>query len=87
MRDRHAGARARGERIHIHLFVVREGIDGWHTDVHTTWYRALTRAGLTEALTRAGFEDVRWHMPDESGYYQPTVTAHAARSRAFPEPS
>jgi hypothetical protein len=27
------------------------------------------------------------HMHDESGYYQPTVTAHAARSRAFPEPS
>jgi glycine/sarcosine N-methyltransferase len=68
-----------GEQIRIHLFVVREDIDGWHTDVHTTWYRALTRAGLTDALTRAGLEDVRWHMPDESGYYQPMVTARAAR--------
>jgi hypothetical protein len=68
-----------GERIRIHLFVVREEIDGWHTDVHTTRYRALTRAVLTDALTRAGLEDVRWHTPDESGYYQPMVTARAAR--------
>jgi glycine/sarcosine N-methyltransferase len=68
-----------GEMIRIHLFVVREDIDGWHTDVHTTWYRALTRADLTDALTRAGFEDVRWHMSDASGYYQPMVTARAAR--------
>ncbi len=68
-----------GERIRTHLFVVREGIDGWHTDVHTTWYRALTRAALGDALTRGGFEDVQWHLPDESGYYQPIVTARAAR--------
>jgi glycine/sarcosine N-methyltransferase len=68
-----------GEKIRIHLFVAREDGGGWHTDVHTTWYRALTRAELVDALTRAGFEDVRWHLPDESGYYQPMVTGHAAR--------
>ena len=68
-----------GEQIRIHLFVVREEPGGWHTDVHTTWYRALTRADLTAALNRTGLEDVHWHMPDESGYYQPIVTARAAR--------
>ena len=38
--------------LRIHLFVLREGADGWHTDVHTTWYRPLTRTGLNERAPR-----------------------------------
>ncbi len=68
-----------GDQIRIHLFVVRENTDGWDTDVHTTWYRALTRAELIDALTRAGLVDVQWHAPEETGYYQPMVTARAVR--------
>jgi hypothetical protein len=26
-------------------------------------------------LGRAGFSAIRWQMPEESGYYQPIVTA------------
>jgi hypothetical protein len=27
------------------------------------------------AVEAAGYEDVRWHIPQKSGYYQPIVTA------------
>jgi glycine/sarcosine N-methyltransferase len=62
--------------VEINLFVLRKQETGWHPTVVTTTYRALTRDELTEALQRAGFEDVRW--PD-TGYYQPVVTARGIR--------
>jgi glycine/sarcosine N-methyltransferase len=64
-------------RLRIHLFVLRERDDGWHADVHTTWYRALTRAELTGALERARFADIAWREPSATGFYQPIVTARA----------
>jgi glycine/sarcosine N-methyltransferase len=64
-----------GEQLRIHLFVLREGAGGWHADVHTTWYRALGRDALTDALARTGFSDIRWLEPDATGFYQPIVTA------------
>ncbi|MCP4527901.1 MAG: class I SAM-dependent methyltransferase, partial [Aestuariibacter sp.] len=33
------------------------------------------RNELNEVLRTAGLTDIRWHMPDDSGYYQPIVTA------------
>jgi glycine/sarcosine N-methyltransferase len=66
------------ERMRINLFVLRETApDEWTADVHTTWYRALTRATFTAALERNGFTAVQWLTPDESGYYQPIVTARS----------
>lgn len=38
-------------------------------------YRAVTRAELSASLCAAGFMDVGWLFPEESGYYQPIVTA------------
>lgn len=38
-------------------------------------YRAVRRAELTELLSAAGFSRVSWHMPEETDYYQPVVTA------------
>jgi len=68
------------DRVRIHLFVLREQRSGtWAAEVHTTWYRVLTRAKLDAALARTGYVDVEWHEPDESGYYQPIVTARAGR--------
>ncbi len=64
-----------GDRLRIHLFVIRERDGAWHADVHTTWYRALTRAEFTAALKRAGFVDVAWREPRATGFYQPIVTA------------
>ena len=38
-------------------------------------YRAVRRTELTALLQTAGFSEVRWQMPEESGYYQPVVIA------------
>ena len=41
----------------------------------TTTLRALRRAAVSDALNRAGFADVAWRMPEETGFYQPIVVA------------
>jgi len=56
-------------------FILRERQDGWETNDYATRYRALSRHELDEVLGDEGFDDVTWLMPDESGYYQPIVTA------------
>ena len=38
-------------------------------------YRAVLREELTMALRDSGFGQVRWLMPQESGFYQPVVIA------------
>lgn len=38
-------------------------------------YRAVRRAELTVLLSACGFQDIRWHMPEETGFFQPIVTA------------
>lgn len=43
-------------------------------------YRAYTRSSLTELATRAGLRDVTWHAPDETGFFQHVMVAHAPAS-------
>jgi SAM-dependent methyltransferase len=70
----------------LHLFVLRT-VDGtWTTAHYTARYRAVTRAELDAALRAAGLTAVTWHLPAESSYYQPLVTARAG-SGAIPTPS
>jgi SAM-dependent methyltransferase len=59
----------------LHLYITVQDSDGWETRHFASEYRCLQRAELTKALDAAGFEQVRWLMPDESGYYQPLVLA------------
>jgi hypothetical protein len=40
-------------------------------------YRAYTRSALTALATEAGLQDVTWHAPDETGFFQPVMVAHA----------
>lgn len=57
-------------------FQVREHADGTRaTERRTAAYRAYTRAALTELASAADLRDVRWHMPAESGFFQPVMTA------------
>jgi SAM-dependent methyltransferase len=67
---------ADGRSYRLQQFILQSD-DGttWHTAVYTTWYRALLRAELTAALIGAGLGEVRWHMPEQTGYHQPLVTA------------
>jgi SAM-dependent methyltransferase len=56
-------------------YIVRGKDNQWETIYGSTTYRALLRHELSSFLAFAGFADIRWHMPDESSYYQPIVTA------------
>ena len=66
-----------GDTYQVHQFLLRHTGNEWHTDHFETTYRALLRADLDAALHAAGLEHIRWLAPDESGYYQPVVTARA----------
>ena len=66
-----------GERYDLeHFQLVPTGGDRWDVRVRRATYWALTRAQLAEYATAAGFRDVQWVEPLDSGYYQPILTAH-----------
>lgn len=65
------------ERYVVTQFIVDGGPGGWAARGFTGEYRALRRATLTAALRAAGLVDVGWHMPADTGYYQPLVLARA----------
>jgi SAM-dependent methyltransferase len=68
----------------LHLFVLRAVDGAWATAHYTARYRALARAELDAALRDAGLTAVTWHLPPDSGYYQPVVTARAGSGTILP---
>jgi glycine/sarcosine N-methyltransferase len=69
---------ADGELVDIELFTLVEGSpEVWEGHSDVTRYRALLRDRLESLTVAAGFVAVRWLMPEESGYYQPVMTATA----------
>jgi glycine/sarcosine N-methyltransferase len=69
---------ADGRSYEVEQFILQPHGEGWVATSARTHYRALKRQELSHALTAAGFRDVRWHMPETSGFYQPLVTARRA---------
>ncbi|HZD79113.1 MAG TPA: class I SAM-dependent methyltransferase [Actinomycetota bacterium] len=65
------------EALLIRLFILREEHDDWSCSLWATRLRAWRRHEVDSALGVAGFHDIVWHFPDDSGYYQPIVTARA----------
>ena len=66
-------------RYTFHLYITYDTGDGWRTHHDASTYRAILRSELTNILERAGFRNMQWLMPAESGFYQPVVIARAAR--------
>ncbi len=66
---------ADGRTYSLHLFTLRQAAGGWQTTGRSTVYRALLRRELEETLSRAGFSEITWLLPRETGYHQPIVTA------------
>jgi glycine/sarcosine N-methyltransferase len=66
-----------GSRYRLHQFLVQQDDAGWQTRHFSTDYRALLPAELVGALRQAGFPlgSIHWHEPEESGFFQPIVTA------------
>ena len=63
----------------VHLYITQETDAGWTCRHFVSVYRALLREELTAMLHQAGFVELRWLMPADSGFYQPLVLAHYAR--------
>ncbi|MGA3136167.1 MAG: methyltransferase domain-containing protein [Terracidiphilus sp.] len=59
----------------LHLYITIESEHGWKAHHFVSEYRCLLRDELSAALNEAGFADIRWIMPPESGFYIPVVVA------------
>ena len=59
----------------MHLYITTQSEHGWKTRHFVSQYRCLLRHELFTALSNAGFQDVRWLTPADSGFYQPVVLA------------
>jgi SAM-dependent methyltransferase len=66
-----------GGSYRVTQFLLTQDSGSWRTEAFSADYRALMRDELSAALSAAGFDAVRWHEPDQSGFYQPIVTARA----------
>ena len=64
-----------GRQYHNTQFLIRANDDGYEVKHFETDLRALQHDEVMAALQSVGFEDATWHVPEESGYYQPIVTA------------
>ena len=63
-------------RYRFHLYITRSTEKGWQTFHFTSTYRAVLRSELGDILTQAGFSNVRWLLPPDSGFYQPIFIAN-----------
>ena len=64
-----------GRSYELAQFTLRGAGESWQTACRRTRLRALRRDELCAAIAAAGLSEVRWRTPDETGYYQPIVTA------------
>ncbi len=58
----------------VQQFILLRVEAGWQTRVYSTTYRAWRRAALQEIYSQAGFRDLSWRLPAETGFYQPVLT-------------
>jgi glycine/sarcosine N-methyltransferase len=63
-------------RYRFHLYITRNTESEWQTFHFTAMYRAVLRSELQRILEEAGFTNIRWLSPSESGFYQPIFIAH-----------
>ncbi len=61
--------------------ILRGRAGAWAGTGRISTLRALRRADLDRAFHEARLEDVRWHVPAATGYYQPVVTAYRSPDR------
>ncbi len=64
-----------GRTYRMHHFILTEQSGNWSVRHRSAIYRALLRGELTAVLETAGLRELCWHTPEESGFYQPVVSA------------
>jgi glycine/sarcosine N-methyltransferase len=60
----------------FHLYITRNVESAWQTFHFTSTYRAVLRSELQRILEKAGFVNIQWLSPSDSGFYQPIFIAH-----------
>lgn len=64
----------------VNLYILCEIDPGWETKSFVTTYRAWRRDEISVLMVGAGFDQVRWLFPQETGYYQPVVIARVGNT-------
>jgi glycine/sarcosine N-methyltransferase len=64
----------------VNLYILCEIDPGWETKSFVTTYRAWRKDEISVLMARAGFDQVRWLFPQETGYYQPVVIARVGNT-------
>ncbi|MFQ5547711.1 MAG: class I SAM-dependent methyltransferase [Woeseia sp.] len=64
-----------GRSYRLSQFLLKETDGGYELKYFESELRALLRDEIITAVEHAGYEEIRWHVPEASGYYQPIVTA------------
>lgn len=65
----------RGDVYDFTQYIIVDEGDAPQLRKYSSRYRAVTRSEFTGRLAGAGFVDIAWCMPAETGYYQPIVVA------------
>ncbi|MFI9605255.1 class I SAM-dependent methyltransferase [Streptomyces sp. NPDC052043] len=68
-----------GEHYDLEHFQLLPDGGRWRVAVRRTTYWALGRDRLSALVADAGFVDPEWRMPQQTGFFQPLLMAHAGR--------
>lgn len=63
------------DRYNVRHFILDAHDNHYAVSERLTRYRALSRSVLSHALSTAGFQDITWYVPEETGFHQPVVSA------------
>lgn len=66
-----------GEHYDLEHVQLRSAGGEWRVQVRRTTYWALGRGRLAALAAEAGFTDLEWRLPQETGFFQPLLTARA----------
>ncbi|MEU3007961.1 class I SAM-dependent methyltransferase [Streptomyces sp. NPDC007020] len=64
-----------GEHYDLEHFQLLPADGEWHVQVRRTTYWAISQDRLAGLAAEGGFIDVRWRMPQETGFFQPLLMA------------
>ena len=61
----------------FHLYLTRRIAGNWDTSYTAALYRDFAGTNWELAFRQAGFANITWIFPTESGFYQPILTAQS----------
>ncbi|MCI2420238.1 methyltransferase domain-containing protein [Saccharopolyspora sp. K220] len=68
------------EHYEIEHFQLIPHAESWSVRVRRTTYWALTQDQLMGFVIGTGFQDAEWHAPEDTGFFQPILTARVPTS-------